>query len=294
MYVRLALVYRSSPPRSGRRAPTLTTPEITAAGDRVEATSTRLGRHAGHAVFGCPISQGQGKSKAQGHIDQAENSGANSRQSGQGANERQECAGRELMMRMLREFQTQGAELGQALLRINSSMTEARAQSQILLLELQLLGPQSTTTQGTIYHQAGPGREQETMTDGSWRMLKIGAKTRLTVLLIDPSSSRFLAQGLEAANCDKVGQEYSLPDANEQPQPLQLHEGPIQRVGSYLSQRIPKLVQESRAGQVLRNLNDLDEFMSTLVASKNPWFNEGGFSPAQLVFGQSPMFQTTS
>ena len=50
-----------------------------------------------------------------------------------------------------------------------------------------------------------------------------------------------------------------------------------------------KLSQELESGQgIATNLDELDELLTSLVAAKNRWFNAGGYTPTQLVFGELP------
>ena len=59
-----------------------------------------------------------------------------------------------------------------------------------------------------------------------------------------------------------------------------------ERHGGWLKQR---LSQELDSGQgVVTCHDDLDELLASLVSAKNRWFNNGGFTPAQMVFGELP------
>ena len=50
-----------------------------------------------------------------------------------------------------------------------------------------------------------------------------------------------------------------------------------------------KLQAEISAGTcILQNEADLEEFVSGLTTCKNHWYNRGGFSPLQLMFGENP------
>ncbi|CAE7368225.1 RE1 [Symbiodinium sp. CCMP2456] len=50
-----------------------------------------------------------------------------------------------------------------------------------------------------------------------------------------------------------------------------------------------KLVQELDSGRgVVTTREDLDELLSSLVAAKNRWYNHGGYTPTQLIFGELP------
>ncbi|CAE7228281.1 unnamed protein product, partial [Symbiodinium pilosum] len=66
-----------------------------------------------------------------------------------------------------------------------------------------------------------------------------------------------------------------------------------------IAQRIPgtgrithvprDLAHELESGQgIATNLDELDELLTSLVAAKNRWFNAGGYTPTQLVFGELP------
>ena len=59
-----------------------------------------------------------------------------------------------------------------------------------------------------------------------------------------------------------------------------------ERHGGWLKRR---LVQEIESGRcTFGSLGELDEFLASLTAAKNRWFNHGGHSPTQLVFGELP------
>ena len=59
-----------------------------------------------------------------------------------------------------------------------------------------------------------------------------------------------------------------------------------ERRGGWLKQ---KLSQELDSGQgIATNLDELDELLTSLVSAKNRWFNAGGYTPTQLVFGELP------
>ena len=59
-----------------------------------------------------------------------------------------------------------------------------------------------------------------------------------------------------------------------------------ERHGGWLKQ---KLVQELDSGRgVVTSREDLDELLASLVSVKNRWFNHGGYTPAQMVFGELP------
>ena len=59
-----------------------------------------------------------------------------------------------------------------------------------------------------------------------------------------------------------------------------------ERHGGWLKQR---LAQELDSGQgVVESVTDLDELLAVVMAAKNRWFNSGGYTPVQLVFGEVP------
>ena len=60
--------------------------------------------------------------------------------------------------------------------------------------------------------------------------------------------------------------------------------GKAERHGGWLKNRLDREIQSGRS--VIQSLEDLDELLSSLTATKNNWLNKGGFSPSQLVFGQ--------
>ena len=62
--------------------------------------------------------------------------------------------------------------------------------------------------------------------------------------------------------------------------------GRAERHGGWLKQRIDKEISSGRT--LVHSLQDLDELLSAVTSAKNNWLNRGGFTPAQLVFGQLP------
>ena len=59
-----------------------------------------------------------------------------------------------------------------------------------------------------------------------------------------------------------------------------------ERHGGWLKQ---KLTQELDSGQgIVSSKEDLDELLASLVSAKNRWFNHGGYTPTQMVFGELP------
>ena len=57
-----------------------------------------------------------------------------------------------------------------------------------------------------------------------------------------------------------------------------------ERHGGWLTEK-----KEVGSGQLsLSSLEELDDFMSQLLAAKNRWYNTGGYTPVQLVFGELP------
>ena len=61
--------------------------------------------------------------------------------------------------------------------------------------------------------------------------------------------------------------------------------GRAERHGLWVKDRIE---MELSGGAILRTLEDLKVLAMELVAYKNGWFNRGGYSPAQLVYGKNP------
>ncbi|CAE6953093.1 GIP [Symbiodinium sp. CCMP2592] len=54
----------------------------------------------------------------------------------------------------------------------------------------------------------------------------------------------------------------------------------------WLKQRI---TQELDSGMgIVENLHDIDELLAAVVSAKNRWFNSGGYTPVQLVYGELP------
>lgn len=62
--------------------------------------------------------------------------------------------------------------------------------------------------------------------------------------------------------------------------------GRVERHGGWLKEKAES--ELSSGSSIVRTQDDLHELMSALVASKNRWFNVGGYSPYQLVFGANP------
>ena len=61
--------------------------------------------------------------------------------------------------------------------------------------------------------------------------------------------------------------------------------GLAERHGGWVKNRIFREIDSGRG--VVQNLQDLDELVAGLTATKNNYLNKGGYSPCQLVFGQS-------
>jgi len=62
--------------------------------------------------------------------------------------------------------------------------------------------------------------------------------------------------------------------------------GKGERHGGWLKNRLDSEIHGGRC--VFTNLPELDEFLSSLTATKNRWLSKGGYTPAQLVFGELP------
>ena len=62
--------------------------------------------------------------------------------------------------------------------------------------------------------------------------------------------------------------------------------GKAERHGGWLKDRLDSELQSGRC--VFTNLEELDEFIAAILSTKNRWLNKGGFTPAQLVFGELP------
>ena len=76
----------------------------------------------------------------------------------------------------------------------------------------------------------------------------------------------------------------TLQTVTDQESPWQ--NGRVERHGQWLKDRAE--METGAASTVVTNLNDLEEFLMELVTCKNSWFNRGGYSPAQLVYGRNP------
>eukprot|EP00913_Durusdinium_trenchii_P022864 g21468.t1 len=62
--------------------------------------------------------------------------------------------------------------------------------------------------------------------------------------------------------------------------------GKAERHGGWLKDRLDSELQSGRC--IFTNLEELDEFIAAILSTKNRWLNKGGFTPAQLVFGELP------
>ena len=76
----------------------------------------------------------------------------------------------------------------------------------------------------------------------------------------------------------------TLQTVTDQESPWQ--NGRVERHGQWLKDRAE--METGAASTVITNINDLEEFLMELVVCKNSWFNRGGYSPAQLVYGRNP------
>ncbi|CAE7917463.1 unnamed protein product, partial [Symbiodinium sp. KB8] len=59
-----------------------------------------------------------------------------------------------------------------------------------------------------------------------------------------------------------------------------------ERHGGWLKRRLTQEVESGRC--IFDSLDELDEFLAQITAAKNRWWNQGGHSPVQLVFGELP------
>ncbi|CAE7202644.1 unnamed protein product [Symbiodinium sp. CCMP2456] len=59
-----------------------------------------------------------------------------------------------------------------------------------------------------------------------------------------------------------------------------------ERHGGWLKQRLTQELDSGRG--IAENLDDVDELISAVVSAKNRWYNAGGYTPVQLVFGEMP------
>ena len=59
-----------------------------------------------------------------------------------------------------------------------------------------------------------------------------------------------------------------------------------ERHGGWLKERLQREVNSGQCS--FASLDEMDEFLAALTAAKNRWFNQGGYTPVQLVFGELP------
>ena len=62
--------------------------------------------------------------------------------------------------------------------------------------------------------------------------------------------------------------------------------GRVERHGGWVKEKAEQ--ELSSGGNFITNAEDLENMLIYLVCHKNRWFNKGGYSPYQLVFGQNP------
>ena len=62
--------------------------------------------------------------------------------------------------------------------------------------------------------------------------------------------------------------------------------GKAERHGGWLKNRLDAELHGGRC--TLQTLEEIDEFLATLTSVKNRWLCRGGYTPAQLVFGELP------
>ena len=79
-----------------------------------------------------------------------------------------------------------------------------------------------------------------------------------------------------------------LQTVTDQESPWQ--NGRVERHGQWLKERLE--MELTSGSTVLSDLNDLEALAIELVSTKNSWFNRGGYSPAQLVYGRNPRVPT--
>ena len=80
----------------------------------------------------------------------------------------------------------------------------------------------------------------------------------------------------------------TLQTVTDQESPWQ--NGRVERHGQWVKERLE--LELSGGTSVLGNVDDLEELAMALVTTKNSWFNRGGYSPAQLVYGKNPRLPT--
>ncbi|OLP94162.1 hypothetical protein AK812_SmicGene23826 [Symbiodinium microadriaticum] len=59
-----------------------------------------------------------------------------------------------------------------------------------------------------------------------------------------------------------------------------------ERHGGWLKERLQREVNSGQCSFI--SLEEMDEFLASITAAKNRWFNQGGYTPVQLVFGELP------
>ena len=59
-----------------------------------------------------------------------------------------------------------------------------------------------------------------------------------------------------------------------------------ERHGGWLKERLQREVNSGQCS--FSSLEEMDEFLASITAAKNRWFNQGGYTPVQLVFGELP------
>ena len=59
-----------------------------------------------------------------------------------------------------------------------------------------------------------------------------------------------------------------------------------ERHGGWLKERLQREVNSGQCS--FDSLSEMDEFLASITAAKNRWYNQGGYTPVQLVFGELP------
>ena len=59
-----------------------------------------------------------------------------------------------------------------------------------------------------------------------------------------------------------------------------------ERHGGWLKERLQREVDSGQCS--FGSMEEMDEFLASITAAKNRWFNQGGYTPVQLVFGELP------
>ncbi|CAE7857444.1 unnamed protein product [Symbiodinium necroappetens] len=136
---------------------------------------------------------------------------------------------------------------------------------------------------GTNYHVAVrvPGSNGTPSSSSTWKAFLetwvryIGAPS----LVISDAGNEFkgaFERGLEQLGCLQHVCAAESPWQNAK----------SERHGGWLKRRLTQEVESGRC--IFDSLDELDEFLAQITAAKNRWWNQGGHSPVQLVFGELP------